>query len=448
MEQIQQIILSLFNSYISFFEPVLQIYGTLLISWICYRYSPITIPGLATILSVCVLNLTAILVLPFVPPLYSLFLFVRYALNKYLNWKYDGKVCIMSGADAVWGTESFCNACNFTSLYVIEGKCDLERIRKKILYGIVEKEINGEKIYEKLKWKANTKCFYPVWEKMYNEFNINNHVKMIGYRPDNSTEIFTETQVFDEISKIFDYPLAKTKPQWETLVVPNYIYDDPISSQKPGKYYALIFRMHHSIMDGVSAGFCLQNAISDSPPKLTIDPLAPLKFTTIEKIVGYLTILVFGLHEAVKSLSLNEQNHFHGPQLTGPKTLGWSRPVNLEALKTMKNITRTSTTAVLMSAVSGALRSLSIQKGLQVPEIINSSPTIALLPYPNVKPQNRFTVVHLPLPLGINKTIERVKMIHRSAQQVARSSEAMSHYYLLALLGQTPTAFCEQFSKL
>src|ERR1700733_5196280 len=95
--------LNLWNSYVTLYEPVFNVYGTLLIIWILYRYSPLRIPALSTILSVCCLNLTAVVVFPVVPPLYALFHLVRYLVNAYLRWKYSGKVCLMNGADAVWG---------------------------------------------------------------------------------------------------------------------------------------------------------------------------------------------------------------------------------------------------------------------------------------------------------------------------------------------------------
>jgi len=207
-------------------------------------------------------------------------------------------------------------------------------------------------------------------------------------------------------------------------------------------------RIHHSIMDGVSAGFALQNALADSPPRLTVNPLAPLKMSRLEKVMGYVAILVFGLRDAVRSFTLLESNCFHGPRLTGPKKLGWSKPVSLEALKTMKNVTKTSTTAVLMSALGASLRSLAIQKKLDFPARIHSSLTVAILPYPNMKPQNRFTVVLFPMNLAIGSTIDRIKSTYKSAQKLARSSEALVNFYLMRLLGQTSNIFCKLFNKL
>lgn len=201
-------------------------------------------------------------------------------------------------------------------------------------------------------------------------------------------------------------------------------------------------------MDGVSAGFALQNAIADSPPRLTVNPLAPLKMSRLKRFMGYIAILVFGLRDAVHSFTLIESNCFHGPKLTGPKKLGWSRPVSLDALKTMKNMTKTSTTAVLMSALGASLRSLAIKKKLEFPDKIHSSLTVAILPYPNTKPQNRFTVVLFPLNLAIGSTVDRIKSTYKSAQKMARSSEALVNFYLMRLLGQTSTLFCRCFIKL
>ena len=179
-----------------------------------------------------------------------------------------------------------------------------------------------------------------------------------------------------------------------------------------------------------------------------MNPLAPLKISKLQKTLGYVAILIFGLRDILWSLTLRESNCFHGPQLTGPKTLGWSRPVDLEALKGMKNATRSSTTAVLMSALGSSLRSLAIKKNLKIPKHITASLTVAILPYPDMKPQNRFTVVHLPMNLGMGTTLDRIKSTYQSAQKLARSSEALVNFYLMRLLGETSQYFCKNFNQL
>lgn len=229
-----------FQAILSLYEPALQIYAALWIAWILSRYSPFRqVPGLKTILEACLFNWTAILAFPIYPTGFSIFYSCRWLVSRYCRWVSGGKVFLMPGSDAVWGTESFANACNFTSLYVLEGKCCIEKIRKRISTGVIEKEVNGERIYDKLRWRAGTRLSLPVWEVM-DTFDISNHVRYLHYENEAAADgKYSEDDVFEEISKFFDHPLTTEKPQWECYIVPNYIYND---SRKTGNYYALIFR--------------------------------------------------------------------------------------------------------------------------------------------------------------------------------------------------------------
>jgi hypothetical protein len=121
----------------------------------------------------------------------------------------------------------------------MEGVCDPEKILRKVLTGIVEREVGGEKVYHKLKWRAGTRLGYPVWERLEETFDIKKHVRFLYEWSGEKRMRYSEDEVFDEISKFFDHPLPKDKPQWEIYIVPEYVYNDP---SKTSKYYALIFR--------------------------------------------------------------------------------------------------------------------------------------------------------------------------------------------------------------
>jgi hypothetical protein len=58
--------------------------------------------------------------------------------------------------------------------------------------------------------------------------------------------------------------------------------------------------------------------------------------------------------------------------------------VKVEALKKIKESTRTSVTAVLVSALGGSVRNLAVKKGLPVPSQVHAFPTIGILPFPDV----------------------------------------------------------------
>ncbi len=68
--------------------------------------------------------------------------------------------------------------------------------------------------------------------------------------------------------------------------------------------------------------------MADAPMKLTVDPLSKDHAWSWGKtIVAYAQLFLMGPRSFFKVLFLDETNCFHGPELTGPKTLSWSRQV-------------------------------------------------------------------------------------------------------------------------
>jgi hypothetical protein len=156
------------------------------------------------------------------------------------------------------------------------------------------------------------------------------------------------------------------------------------------------------------------------------------------KVMGYLSLVFLGPWCLLHTLSLSEKNCFHGKELTGPKILGWSKPVQLSALKGIKDRTKTSTTAVLLAALGGSLRNLALMKGLPVPAVLHAFPTIAILPYPNMKPQNRFAVALFPMAIGLGSSMERLRAAFQAAADLARSPDVLFGYLTMKVTGVLP----------
>lgn len=298
-------------------------------------------------------------------------LLARYLLGIYLKATYLGKIWLMSGRDSFVSHDEYANSCNHYSLYVLKGKCDLTKIRRKFA-SILEQKLEGdnEVVYDRMKRRLIRKFGYYCWEHLGDQFDIAQHVK---YLTGDENTILTEDEVFHELKKMYDYPLKGDKPQWEILVIPHYIYtkhysrsydsacdsnnndsqvvaeeeldlidlnslesndegssnaDRTTSPAQNGSHYAFIVRMHHSIMDGISAGNALQHFMADRKMKLTVDPLSNCHKLPLWKVLmAYAQVIICGPRAFFKTALLDETNCFHGPKLTGPKTLSWSRQV-------------------------------------------------------------------------------------------------------------------------
>lgn len=375
----------------------------------------------------------------------------------------------MSGSDAAWAHQSFANDNSFLSLYVIQGDCSISRIRERILKSVIncqDPQYPGKLTYSRLKCRITEKFGFYCWETLHPmDFCIDDHVRYITNDP---SAVLTQEQVLREIQKFIDQPLPEDQPQWQILVVPKFLYnrdsypvnddldDDGFGNfdtitvkKKPAKnnnnfytgnhYYALVWRINHALMDGISAASCLQHCIADMPVKLTIDPLQSLKVPIGMTLLMYLKMAVFGPRSLLRSMFHRDLNCFHGPGLTGPKTLAWSRGINLETVKTIRKRNEgTTTTAVLASAVGGSLRGLALRKNNPVPKEIRAGVTCALLPYPNIKPQNRFTVAHLKLKLDAETNKERLLSATNAAKELVRSADIIKNFELIRMVGLVP----------
>jgi hypothetical protein len=119
--------------------------------------------------------------------------------------------------------------------------------------------------------------------------------------------------------------------------------------------------------------------------------------------------------------------------------------VNVEALRKIKQVTKTSVTAVLVSALGGGVRNLALKKGLPVPSQVHAFPTIGILPFPDIKPRNRFTMALLPLCIGLDTALERLKSAELALKALLRSPDVLTNYYLMALFGVFPASVINFF---
>ncbi|ODN03585.1 O-acyltransferase WSD [Orchesella cincta] len=443
-------------------------------TWVLSRYV-IKAPPISFAAEVIASFFTAILFLPIIFTVSFINLSARYLLSFYLKAKYHDKIWLMAGRDSFVSHDEFANSCNHYSLYVLKGKCDLRKIQNKFDSILQEKDGNGEIVYDRMKRRLVRKFGYYCWEHLGKSFDITQHVK---YLSGDENTVFTEDQVFEELKKMYDYPLGGDKPQWEILVIPKYVYNSHLRSRKlnnaftqdcsietdslelecnnnvpegssTDSHYAFIVRMHHSIMDGISAGNALQHYMADKKMKLTVDPLSDCHQLPLWKIiVAYAQVILCGPRAFFKTALLDETNCFHGPKLTGPKTLSWSRQVNVDALRRVKDATKTSVTAVLVSCLGGSVRNLAMKKGLPIPTRVHAFPTIGILPFPDIKPRNRFTMALLPLCIGLETGLERLKSAQRSLKDLLSSPDVLLNYHLMQVIGVLPVQIINFFIDL
>jgi WS/DGAT/MGAT family acyltransferase len=124
------------------------------------------------------------------------------------------------------------------------------------------------------------------------------------------------------------------------------------------------------------------------------------------------------------------------------KRVAWSPPVPVEKVREIGHGTGSTVNDVVMAAVAGMLRRYVRARG-QAPEDVRAVVPVNLRPLSEPIPRelgNRFGMVFLPLPLGLEEPLERLWELKRRMDRLKRSPEAAVMFGMLTAAGMAPTA--------
>jgi WS/DGAT/MGAT family acyltransferase len=124
------------------------------------------------------------------------------------------------------------------------------------------------------------------------------------------------------------------------------------------------------------------------------------------------------------------------------KRVAWSRPVPVTRFREIGHGTGSTVNDVVMAVVAGALRRYVEARG-QAPEDLRAVVPVNLRPLHEPLPRelgNRFGLVFLPLPLGVEEPVARLWELKRRMDRLKRSPEAAVTFGMLAAAGMAPSA--------
>jgi WS/DGAT/MGAT family acyltransferase len=280
------------------------------------------------------------------------------------------------------------------------------------------------------------------------------------------------------VSKLVATPLDPTRPMWQFHLVDRY---------EGGS--AVIVRIHHCYADGIAliqvmlsmtdadpAGTAAgpvpplpgNGEASDDPLAQPVDPITgALKLATktgaalIEKAVALwqqpaeavaLAQKGSALTAEIAKLALMREDSptlFKGrPHVA--KRVAWAEPVPLDDVKSIGRALDCSINDVLLSSVAGAIRSYLSARGEDVEHV-----TIRALVPVNLRPPekalklgNRFGLVFLDLPIGIENPVERLYAVRSNMRALKGSYQPMLALGILAAMGAGPKVLQEQLLAL
>ena len=288
------------------------------------------------------------------------------------------------------------------------------------------------------------------------------------------------------VAELASEPLNPSRPRWEFHLVETAEGDS-----------ALVARIHHAIADGIAL-IGVMNALSDATanapedgglpassvkdehadePKTHENDLfwrylyEPVTDTTLatlrvgsevwdkcrdllihpNKLLDYTRIAGSLAEEAAELLlmSSDTQTRFKGKPGT-VKRVAWSEPISLPQVKAVGKVLGCSVNDMLLSSVAGALRGYLLDKGDPVDgaEIRALVPVNLRVPGDKQELGNRFGLVALELPVGIENPLTRLYTTRQRMSDLKSSSQAVLTFSILGAVGMAPKFVQQQILDL
>ncbi len=298
------------------------------------------------------------------------------------------------------------------------------------------------------------------------DFDLDRHLHEVHLDPPANRRVLREF-----VSKLMSTPLDFDRSPWEMHLVHGF---------NGGS--VLVARVHHCVGDGIGLMHVILSMTEDSPdapppqPDRVEDEGARTSMLeeALDAVFQHATaaasavLKLYGkvLHEAMEAIShpgkavdFAQQTGTEGAQTIrrlllradDPKTMfkgkldtaklcAWSTPIDLNQVKDVKKALGGTVNDVLISAVAGGLRRYIVDHGGE----INGLNFRAAIPVNLRRPEdlgklgNKFGLVFLSLPIGIENHLDRLKEVRRRMNRLKGSKEAPLFFGLLKSLGYTP----------
>jgi diacylglycerol O-acyltransferase / wax synthase len=304
----------------------------------------------------------------------------------------------------------------------------------------------------------------PVWVDDP-EFDVDAHVRRVRLpRPAGPAELC------ELVGDLMSRSLPPDRPLWEMVVVEGM----------PGERTALVFRVHHALLDGVSGAELLAAFLDLSPRARPIAPL-PVASPTPPPLPGPVDLLrqalgglvrqpattlsaahrmiEAGLGLAARNRRLGESGEspppspFAAPRLPFNGTVGALRryataDLSLAEVKTVAEAFGTTVNDVVLACVAGGLRRYLLQHQEPVPDAL-----VAMVPI-SVRARgggaaaegeagslgNRISAMFVGLPTGLFHPVDRLLAVSQAARGAKEQASLLGGEIVMQVAGAVPYA--------
>ena len=334
----------------------------------------------------------------------------------------------MNPFDALWLTADRPeNLMVIEALVMLDGPVDRARLAQVVQERLVERfPVFGQRA-ETSRWGQRR------WVDA-ERFRVEHHIHDVAL-PSPADDAAVQDYVASHLST----PLPQDRPLWEIHL---------ISGHPTGT--AMYVRLHHSIADGIALVQVLMSVTDTAPDDL----LAPDTSThETPRAVAQPRRGSSALRRALKGLAVAVQVPAILVRLligrtpmtalsgaaTRSKLVVWSEPVPLDDIKTVARATDSTVNDVLVSALSGALHRYQLHHDGDAVDLPTMIPV-------NLRPLgeplesglgNRFAVVVLRMPSGLQTAAGRLAETKRRMDRIKRSPEPLVTFVVMHGIGRT-----------
>ncbi len=362
----------------------------------------------------------------------------------------------MSNVDTAWlRMELPNNLMMITGVFIFDQPLDIDRFKTTLEQRFLSFDRFRQRVAEPRLGLGS-----PRWE-FDPQFDLANHVHRIALPAPGDQHALQEL-----VSDLMSTPLDYSKPLWQFHLVEGY---------QGGT--AWIGRLHHCIGDGIGLMRVLLSLSDEDPDAIWQSPeeteevrrsRSPWRIITgpasaaigaTRRVTGAVVSgsidLMTNPGQALDYARLGRETTmalgrllllppdpktiYKGP-LGVPKQAAWSEAIPLPMVKTIGRATGATVNDVLLSAVAGALRRYAQTReqavdGLNVRGVI---PVNLRRESARIELGNRFGLVFLSLPLGIDDPLERLFELKRRMDDLKDSQEAVVAFGILNAIGMAP----------
>jgi diacylglycerol O-acyltransferase len=272
-------------------------------------------------------------------------------------------------------------------------------------------------------------------------FDLNAHVHSVALpAPGGDGEL--RTLVGDLMSS----PLDMSRPLWDAHLIENY-HDGAV----------MLTRIHHCIADGtalihVLLGLTGTTAVASlrAPrhPSPSRDGEAGIHLPSLDPRHALDGMVELGAHAfelaRLSAMWPDASTPLRG-DLVRTKQVAWTEPFPLDSLRTLRTTSGCTVNDVLVTAVTGALRTYIRQRDAAVPPFIRALVPVDMRPgTSDGTAGNQFGLVFIDMPVGLARRMGRLRAVHDRMNAARRSPQPSVTFEVLGALGLVPQAVRRQ----